>query len=247
MVAVPTLSDTAICIRQWDFSETSQTVQLFTREHGMLRGLAKGARRQRGSFSGGFDVLTRGVVAAIVKPGRDLATITDWQLQETYRAIRRDLGANRAGLYMADLVYHMLRDADPHTRLFDAFALCLEMLATPGGARGALLRAQWAVLSETGYRLELHRDVVTGSPLSLEEPTFALHPLAGGFVADAPDERFRVRRETVELLRAVASGEVIEVTVPETVDRANRLLAVCCREILGRELPTMRWTFGDLV
>jgi DNA repair protein RecO (recombination protein O) len=244
---VPTLSDTAICIRQWDFSETSQTVQLFTREHGMLRGLAKGARRPKAPFSGGFDVLTRGEVVAIVKPGRELATIIEWHLQETYRAIRRDLAANRAGMYMADLLYHMLTDADPHTRLFDAFALCLELLEAPGGAGSALLRAQWAVLSETGYRLELERNVETGDALSPAEPTFALHPLAGGFVADAPDERFRVRRETVELLRRVAAGETLDDAAPETVDRANRLIAVCCREIIGRELPAMRWTFGDLV
>ena len=47
-----TLKDTAICIRRWDFSETSQTVSLLTREHGILRGLAKGAKREKGTFSG---------------------------------------------------------------------------------------------------------------------------------------------------------------------------------------------------
>ena len=42
---MPTISDYAICIRRWDFSETSQTVSLFTRESGIIRGLAKGAKR----------------------------------------------------------------------------------------------------------------------------------------------------------------------------------------------------------
>jgi hypothetical protein len=28
--------------------------------------------------------------------------------------------------------------------------------------------------------------------------------------------------------------------------RANRLLAAYAREILGHELPTMRWAFSDL-
>src|SRR5690606_40070296 len=83
---MPTITDNAVCIRRWDFSETSQTVSLFTREHGILRGIAKGAKREKGNFSGGLDILTRGEVVAILKPGRELATLTAWQLQEIYPA-----------------------------------------------------------------------------------------------------------------------------------------------------------------
>ena len=56
---MPAQHDQAICIRHWDYSETSQTVGLFGRTLGCFRGLAKGARRERGSFSGGLDLLTR--------------------------------------------------------------------------------------------------------------------------------------------------------------------------------------------
>ena len=56
---MPTITDQAIVIRRWDFSETSQTVSLFTRDHGIVRGLAKGAKREKGDFSGGLDLLTR--------------------------------------------------------------------------------------------------------------------------------------------------------------------------------------------
>jgi hypothetical protein len=59
---VPNLIDEALCIRQWDWSETSQTVSLFCRTHGIVRGLAKGARRERSSFSGGIDLLARGEI-----------------------------------------------------------------------------------------------------------------------------------------------------------------------------------------
>ena len=90
---MPTIRDEAICIRHWDFSETSQTVSLLLRDHGVLRGLAKGARRERGSFSGGFDLFTRGEIVAIVKPGRELATLTEWTLLETFPVLRREAPA----------------------------------------------------------------------------------------------------------------------------------------------------------
>ena len=37
-----TIHDQGVCIRHWDFSETSQTVSLFGRSLGVVRGLAKG-------------------------------------------------------------------------------------------------------------------------------------------------------------------------------------------------------------
>src|SRR6187397_1062720 len=102
-----TITDEAVCIRRWDYSETSQTVSLFTAGHGIIRGLAKGAKREKGKFSGGIDLLSRGQVVAIVKTGRELSTLTEWDLLQTYWPLRENLAANRAGHYMADLIHHM--------------------------------------------------------------------------------------------------------------------------------------------
>lgn len=244
--AVPTISDTAVCIRRWDFSETSQTVSLFTREHGVIRGLAKGAKRERGSFSGGLDVLTRGQVVAIVRPGRDLATLTEWHLEQTYRVLRQRLDANRAGLYMADLVHHMLTDQDPHLALFDALAGALDALATAPNPEAPLLALQWSLLEETGYRPELDRDAATGSTLDDSAAAYMFSAAAGGLVEGAEGGGWRVRRGTVELLRRIAGGAEATDDDETSIARANRLLAAYCREIIGAEPPAMRWAFSDL-
>ena len=243
---MPTITDTALCLRRWDFSETSQTARLFTREHGAIRGLAKGAKRERGAFSGGFDVLARGQIVAIVKPGRELATLTEWSLQETYRALRLHLEANRAGLYMADLVHHMVTDHDPHPALFDALVAALRRLDPPEQAARALLDLQWSVLEETGYRPEVERDARTGDALP-DAPALTFSARAGGAVDgdDGPDS-WRVRRETIELLQTLARREGPVDGPAEVVARSSRLLAVYARAIIGREIPTMRWAFPDL-
>jgi DNA repair protein RecO (recombination protein O) len=250
-----TIKDTAICVRHWDFSETSQTVGLFTREHGMIRGLAKGAKREKGEFSGGIDVLTRGEVVAIVKPGRDLATLTRWSLEEIFPALRTNLAANRAAIYMADLVHHMLTDADPHPALFDAFVKTLRELEDRTLIDLTLLRFQWDVLRETGYQPELHRDAATGKSLTDEGATVAFSSPAGGVVADTGGRgRWRVRRDTIELLRAIERGQDAadhsassHNIQPQSIDRANRLLAAHFRELMGSEPASMRWAFSDLL
>lgn len=243
---MPTISDTAVCIRRWDFSETSQTVSLLTREHGIIRGLAKGAKREKGAFSGGLDVLTRGQVVAIVKPGRELATLTEWHLEETYRVVRQRLDANRAALYMVDLVHHMLTTEDPHPLVFDALVEALGGLGDPARVGMALLLFQWRVLEEAGYRPELDRDAETGRPLPEQEDVLAFSPRAGGFVAaPAASDHWRVRRTTRDLLRAVASASSTSGAEAAVVRRANRLLAVYSRELIGSEPATMRWAFSD--
>ena len=77
--------------------------------------------------------------------------------------------------------------------------------------------------------------------------TLAFSPTAGGVVADtaAPD-RWRVRRETIELLRAAAAGRSPGRAEPSQVDRANRLLAAYIRALLGREPKSISWIYPEL-
>lgn len=247
---MPSITDQAIVIRRWDFSETSQTVSLLTREHGIIRGLAKGAKREKGDFSGGLDLLTEGEIVAIVKPGRELSTLTAWHLERVHRVLREHLAANRAAMYMADLVHHLLIDHDPHPAVFDALSTALAMLDDDATRHeAAVLRLQWATLSEAGYQPELRRDARTGAPLDETAATLAFSASAGGVVDDSDiggADRWRVRRETVQLLRDVAQGAVVASREPENLRRANRLLAAYAREIIGSEPAALRWAFPDL-
>ncbi len=245
VLLVASITDNAVCLRCWDYSETSQTVSLLTREHGMVRGIAKGAKRPNASFSGSFDPLTEGQIVAILKPGRDLALLTAWHLVNAHRALRQDLAANRASLYMADLTHRMLTDHDPNPEVYDALAAALARCVRVGESARALLVFQWQILAACGYRPEVHRDVVTGVELDEGGEAIGFSPQVGGTVADSgqPD-RWRVRPETIMLLRSLETGSALDDDA--SLGRANRLLACYARELLGDEPPSMRWAFPDL-
>lgn len=249
-IAVPTIVDQALVIRHWDFSETSQTVSLFCREHGVLRGLAKGSRREKSRFSGGLEVLTRGEMVAITKQSAELATITEWDLQEVFWATRRDLGAHRAGLYIVDLIHHAILGDDPHPRLWDSTASTLRDLADPARRSAEVLRFQWMLLVELGYKPNLE-----GSASATRGDVFRFNPRAGGLVTGEPGsngagagaEDWRVRADTVRLLRTLdAEGDATpgpSVAAP-TIDRASRLLSEYLRVLLDRDLGTRVALFG---
>lgn len=270
---MPRIKDQAICIRFMDWSESSQIVTLLCQEHGKLSGLAKGSKRTSPSstarYSGGFELMTMGQVVAVVKPTTDLATLTEWDLQQPYWHLRQHLRAQQLGFYAADLARAFLADHDPHPQTFAALADLLANLANADHREMAILWYQWRLLADCGFRPQLEYDVRTGKPLvsistpqSKSRPTLhatdheiAYHlfdPQSGGLTirsTEAEEGCWRIRDATVQLLHQLSvcsldqndpMRDIDPHTSSETIDRANQLLCVYARSILDRQLPTMR-------
>lgn len=245
---MPRIKEQAICIRHLDWSETSQVVVLLTENHGKVRGLAKGSKRLTPSsvqrFSGGIELLTRGEIVWVARQGSELATLTEWDLQDDFHHLRRDLGAHRLAMYAADVLNAVLADHDSHPRSYAALRALLESLrdVTDEPARqAALLRFQWVVLEDAGYRPELFHDAVSGGNLT-EGKMYSFDPKAGGLTNEARigGQDWRVRRATVDALRSAATSPDAALADADAVARANKLLCVYLRAILDQELPTMK-------
>lgn len=168
---MPPVLDDAVCIRHWDWSETSQTVTLLTRMHGVVRGLAKGSKRPKGPFSGGIELLSRGAAGLILRPSSELALISEWDLSQSFPALRESLAAYHAALYFADLTQQFVHDHDAHPALFDGLVLALNLLRSDEPVWRAVVGFQWTLLREAGFRPELFLDVRTGEALDHPEPT----------------------------------------------------------------------------
>ncbi len=237
-----TIRDQAICIRHWDWSETSQTVSLFTHTHGIIRGLAKGSKREKAPFSGGIELITQGELVVIVRSSGALATITAWNLTHPYTGLRRSLRAFYVGSYLMDLVHHAITDADPHPGLFNCMASVLDSLSDH--PEHALLLGQWGVLSETGYTPALES---TATPTA-QNTTVSFLPQRGLFVqrdTTGNHDGWRVRLETVDLLRHIAqTGAIPPDAQRVTIERASRLLGSYIRHVLDRDLPSANPVFG---
>ncbi len=130
--------------------ETSLIVQAFSRDHGWVSMVAKGAKRAHSvlrpalsvfqplllSWTGSGEVktLTRAECAGVhALPGA--ALMSCW--------------------YMNELLFRLLPREDPHPGLFDAYVIALQRLAAGQAAAGALRRFEWILLKETGYGLDV--------------------------------------------------------------------------------------------
>lgn len=232
----------AIVLRTYDFSESSQIVALLTRENGLVKGLAKGSKRQSPSaiqiFTGGFELLTRGEVSFKQKPSQELAIFSGWNLEDDRHCLRADWRAQNLGFFAAECVSVSLAEHDPHPALFDALESFLSTLSDATNRPARLLVFLTTLLRETGHLPRLDADA-TGAPLP-DVPVCAFDPASGGLTPTAAHPDWRVRRETVQALRAAAHGADLAAFDGDTLQRASRLLTAWLRYLTGQELATAK-------
>ena len=244
LTGVPATDHNALCLRVWEYSETSQTACLLTRELGLLRVIAKGSRRDRSPFSGGLELVTRGVASVIVKDTGAMSTLTEWDLRETYRGVRGSLAAFGAAMYSADLLLRLIGEGDPHPRLFDAVGACWASFAEHDTDLG-LVRFHCALLTETGSMPRLE-------PPGDDTDVVYFSPESGSWSPDQAEDAdaWPVRGSTLRLISRVRESgfDADGAPGPECAvhaGRANRFFAAYVRHVLGREPEAMSALFGE--
>jgi len=260
---VSTIQGEAVCVRHWDWSETSQTVSLMTREHGLVRCLAKGSKREKAPFSGGVEIATVGHMVAIIRPSSELALLTTWDLSETMHLMRQELGRYHAGMYVIDLVPRLITDYDPDPEGYEGLRAVLGALGSGGDCRSVgevhawLAWYQWRLLEATGSRPELMVDVVSGEELDAGAEVLGFDALQGGLTRDPGaggggvlSGTWRVRRSTVDLMRQLRDGAEpgdLSAQAVEQLRRLGALLASYIRSLIGSEVGSVRWVYPELV
>lgn len=144
------------------YSETSLVVDIFSREHGRLPLLARGARRPRSAMRGSlmaFAPLELGWFGA-----GEVKTLakTEWLGGMPLLSGRCLL----LGYYLNELLVKLLPRDDAHPQLFDAYADALRALSSGAEDAPELRRFEQTLLKELGYGLTLDVDASTGAKVA---------------------------------------------------------------------------------
>ncbi len=199
---MPAQTDQAVVLRLTEYSETSQIVTLFAAAGGLLRLIAKGARRgTKTRFATGLDLLELGDVDYLPPRGdAQLGILTEWVQRDTFPGLRRELLRLYGALYAAELVAGLTEEHDPHPGLFQALVQALRALAGEGPAARELPRFQHVLLGEIGYVPDLARCVLCGRP-STSRGVWHFSAGAGGLICrDCEAPRVEKRRVSPRLL-----------------------------------------------
>lgn len=223
-------------LHSYPYRETSLIVEVFSRDHGRLGLVAKGARRPMSQL--------RGVLMAFQpllidwSGGGEMKTLVraEWQGGQPLLGGQALLCA----YYLNELLMRLLPREDPHPVLFRAYGDALRALAAGEGQEVILRRFELALLQELGYGLQLDSDA-DGAPVRPE--------LRYAYIIErgaVPLDEYGIDDASVvagRVLLDMARGDFRE---PETLAGAKALMRRLIQHYLGGQVLQSRRVFTEL-
>lgn len=172
-----------ITLRSWALGDTSRIVAVYTRDFGLVKLVAKGARKTPSRFGFALEPLSRSRLHFYHKPDRDLHLLA--QADTLAAAGSRLTSLDRLAHAQAalELVDRLVWGEEPHAELYDLLAATIEAaVEAPEASLPAVTIAfelQTAAL--LGYRPRLDACAGCGQALS---PRRLFSPARGGLMCD---------------------------------------------------------------
>ena len=173
------LGQPGFVLHSYPYKETSLIIDMFTRDHGRIGLVAKGAKRPFSKLRG---VLQTFQPLSLSWSGKtELRTLIDAEWVGGMLPLERS--ALLCGFYLNELLVKLLARDDRHPALFDHYVSTLNQLAHGEPAQIVLRKFERALLKETGVAADLSRCTSTRSRVELDVD-YVVDPEKGARIAD---------------------------------------------------------------
>ena len=169
---MPLVSARSVVLQAMPYSETSKILRLYTEELGLRSVIAKGAQRPKSRFGGILEPFTEGVAAFFLKDGRDLHTLSGFDLVRSRQALGRSLVGFAGASVLAEIVLRAGTE-EAHPEVFAVLVAALDaIVAAPEDAAREVeaLTGAWRLIAVLGFEPQLDSWVVCGRSVAAEEP-----------------------------------------------------------------------------
>lgn len=188
---MPLVKATAIVLRSRKWGDADRIVTCYARHLGKIRGVARGARRQKSRFGAALEPFTLCRLDLFEKAGDSLFRISHVDVMTSFQSLREDLGLMASAARMVNVVAAITPDGDPDPLLFDTLEQGLVSLHRGGDPACTALLFQIRLLGLTGFRPQTDHCAACGKMHLTGAPQFS--PAAGGLVCVTCAARQRVR------------------------------------------------------
>jgi DNA repair protein RecO (recombination protein O) len=166
-----TIGDTSagFVLHSYPYLETSLIVETFTRSHGRVVAVAKGAKRPTSAMKSRLNPFQGLLLTWFGKS--DLKTLKTVEHAEIYPQLSG--AALMSAFYMNELILKLAQREDAHEALYDAYEDAIVTLAVHANAVAsiatALRKFEMSLLSELGYALQLTAEADTHDAIDADK------------------------------------------------------------------------------
>jgi len=115
-----------LVLKTYNLAEADRIVLFLTHEHGLVRGVAKGAKRLKSKFGSGLEPYSVVRVTYFQKDAVELVSIQHVELLRSYFAFAADPQVLLKFAYLADLLTMITPPNDPNEDLYRMVRACLD-------------------------------------------------------------------------------------------------------------------------
>ena len=226
-------SSIGFVLHSYPYRETSLIIESFTRTHGRMVFVAKGAKRPASAMKGVLNPFQRLLFNWFGKA--EMKTLKAVEHERIYPQLGGS--ALMSAFYMNELLLKLAHREDSHEVLFDAYESavmhlsCVEAMLDLRGIGAVLRRFEIALLRELGYALMLAEEADTHQPVEANGQyiyMFERGPLAIGRVSrQGQDDGLQLSGKT--LLDMAAD----DFTDPVTQQQSKQLMRRAINHMLG--------------
>jgi DNA repair protein RecO (recombination protein O) len=169
----------AVVLRHANWGEADRILTLYTREHGKLRAIVKGARKIRSRKAGHLEPFTH--VTLQLARGRDIPIITQVETVDAYLPLREDLLRTGYASYMLELLDRFTYEEEgSHPALFRLLTDSLARLCKAADPWLCVRYYEMRLLDYLGFRPQLFNCANCQREILPEDQFFS--PSAGGVI-----------------------------------------------------------------
>jgi DNA repair protein RecO (recombination protein O) len=123
---MPLVETESLVLKSYNLAEADRIVIFFTRDHGLVRGVAKGAKRLKSRFGSSLEPFSKVNLEYFEKEERDLVSIQNVDLLRSCFETASDPEVLQTFAYIADILTAVLPPHDPNETLYRMVNACVD-------------------------------------------------------------------------------------------------------------------------
>jgi DNA repair protein RecO (recombination protein O) len=204
----------AINIKSYNLSESDKIVVMYSKDHGLIRCVAKGTKKPNNKLGGRMDLLVANTL--LISKRNKLDVVYQADVINMFRNIRKDIKKLTYSMYCTELISIFGMENDSHSHLiYDLFLNTLKKIDSASSDAETLfftIRFQCKLMELAGYALELENCVRCNS--EVEKDLFYFCANSGGIICpeckNAVEKNLDFDKRTRDILKVLKNEDESE-------------------------------------
>lgn len=224
----------AINLKSYDLSDADKIILMYSRDKGLIRGVAKGVKKPKSKLGARMDSLIANTL--MFAKGKSLDRICQAQSINTFNESRHDIDKLMCSSYISEVVSNFGVEEDPCSKeVYDLLYKALDKISrskTKKDVLIAVIKFQLKMMLISGFSLELDSCLCCGERVLNQDMYFSQD--MGGIICEECNQTFKIKTKMHYKIRDFLEA-MLQFDFDYTCDydqKANEKVCTVCFNLL---------------